>query len=277
MKNMAHASQSKEYNSSDSLKNAELSNPSPLEHQIHMISETLKYPVTPQKEISNKREETSNALNNHPDFILLQELDLLLKEKNGEVLLWAESCRVLLPQKATRNKTKSEVKTTTKQKLWDAIHQPIAMAISLPIHEKILSTLQEVEECRFELMKVVIDEENNGENYNYDIIVYHTDTDIDTSTPHKDKSNSNSMEVINLVTESPIIEYWSDQPSVTNKQTVFVPKIPRLREWDGVWDKGKFSSFLFEASVEVGNVMQKVIIVGVLSFIDLFKYADQFL
>jgi hypothetical protein len=66
-----------------------------------------------------------------PDFLLLLELSNTIGALLQEANRWNENTQTLLPNKTTRNKTKSDAKATTKRQLELVLLEPIARAVRI--------------------------------------------------------------------------------------------------------------------------------------------------
>eukprot|EP01038_Epipyxis_sp_PR26KG_P011825 gene11825-15825_t len=77
---------------------------------------------------------------------------------------WNEFISSLLPQKTTRNKTKNELKTIIEIKT--ALMKPIARIVIMPMHDKIISTIQDIEMIRLELLNFLFGNNESSENIN---------------------------------------------------------------------------------------------------------------
>lgn len=92
----------------------------------------------------------------HPSFQLLAALRTEMNQIHSAAAQWSETANNLLPQKATRNKTKAESAQPTLESVLSALAEPIARAVVTPMHERFFRVLQDVDLFRVGLMSFLL-------------------------------------------------------------------------------------------------------------------------
>lgn len=91
-----------------------------------------------------------------PQFKLMGVLHHSINKLHADSYKWNEEAQVLIPPKATRNKSKIETKTTTRTAIVEKLMEPVALAVRLPMHERLLSTLSEIDTFSTELLAFLL-------------------------------------------------------------------------------------------------------------------------
>lgn len=118
-------------------------------------------PVMDIREVTMLANQLGQAAEKHSSFVFLRSLAEEMHALHLAAANWTESATALLPQKATRNKAKTDAAQATAGELVSALMEPIARAVTTPMHEKLQATLAQAKSFREQLTAFLLPAERS--------------------------------------------------------------------------------------------------------------------
>jgi hypothetical protein len=121
-----------------------------------VMTGTYTVPAMDIREVTMLVNQLGQYAEKHASFAFLRVLSEEMHALHLSAANWSESAQTLLPQKATRNKTMSDAAQATAEDLQSALNEPVARAITTPMHEKLQAALAQVKSFQAQLLSFLL-------------------------------------------------------------------------------------------------------------------------